>query len=354
MRVHIAGRWAAGLCAALACAASTALADASAGERWVPVLAVFGEELASPGGGSAQGAVVLVPTSATASLGVARPLPDVAPRIGAAEGDEISRFVPSISVFSGVVGQDGSATVQSNVRPAPPDTGELITGDKTFVSPFVGGEAELMLPGLTMLPFSPRAFVRGGAQGNFGFKRDVAKEGSPGEFVFPALSPGTRIQESFVLGQGSTTSAKPDALQVTAGAGVAFTVDVAERRLRIKPSVEYLREEMKVAGTVHRAQALVGFPTTPEQFRLIELTGSGSKVYHGLGPGLEVEMDAARAGPVMLTVLGAGRAYRFLNDDRSVTFTTTNELGDTATWSFKKNLWAFLGSVGLRFRWVGE
>jgi hypothetical protein len=297
--------------------------------------------------------------------------------------DETERWVPSFSVFSGVLVQDADADLVSGriqgecvattipsdpahceqqIRPtAPPPTSEplplvRIDGDDLMVTPYVGGSLELMTPGLTSLPGRPRFFVHGDAAASFSATRDVAKEGVPDEF---APAEGLEFTaEASILGQGSATSAEVMPLVISGGAGVAFTLDAWGRRIRIKPSVEYVREEIEVEGIVHRAVQTRNMPAPrpedfPDGFRLIELGGREKQVFHGIGPGLEVEMDTLRAGPFMLAVYLSGNAYTFLGD-REVEFSDTNEDGESAEWHFEKNEWAFRGFVGLRFRWVPE
>ena len=131
-----------------------------------------------------------------------------------------------------------------------------------------------------------------------------------------------------------------------------------------------MREEIEGAGVVHRAVRILTLPLTLDDFRLIELTGDKKKVYHGIGPGLELEIDAARAGPVMVSLYVSGQAYHFLGD-LDVSFSDSQErvLGqgctppflcrppvspETASWQFEKKRWAFRGGVGLRFHWMPE
>jgi hypothetical protein len=318
------------------------------------------------------------------------PAPSADAPPGAADGepaakDEAERWVPSFSLFSGVLVQNAEGDLASSrilgecadpppgtrppdpahceqqVRPtAPPSDVPLpsvtISGDDRMVTPFVGGSLELMTPGLTYIPGRPRLFVHGDAAASFSATRDVAKEGVPDTF---AVTEGVDFaKESTVLGQGSTTSAEVMPLVISAGAGVAFTLEAWERRIRIKPSVEYVREEIEVEGVVKRVVQTRYRPSPraedfPDGFRRIELSGREKQVFHGVGPGLEVEMDTLRAGPFMLAVYLAGTAHRFLGD-LEVEFSDTNEDGESADWHFEKNDWAFRGFVGLRFRWVPE
>ena len=91
----------------------------------------------------------------------------------------------------------------------------------------------------------------------------------------------------------------------------------------------------------------------PAYYRCIQLSGEKTHVFHSIGPGLEVEVDAGRTGDLVLALYGGAQAYAILGSNR-VEFSDTNEYGETAEWSYLANRWFFRGSVGLRFRWVPE
>jgi len=318
--------------------------------------------------------------------------------------DETQRWVPAVGVFSGVFAQKASGTLQSGdisyertVRtiegPPPPQVPvpqkvEVVTieafdepirpsasGDDLMVTPYVGATLELMTPGLTSVPGRPRVFLHGDAAVSFSLTRNVAKEGIPGAMVDPEQP---LIDELLIDGQGSTTSAEVKPLVFSAGAGIAFTIDAWGRRMRIKPSFEYLREEIEVNGVVNRAiQTDTGTTGTPanndpdlpvvpaknSEFLFVELRGSKTQAFHGIGPGLEFEVDIARGGPFMLTMFFSGQAYRTLGDTK-VEIVSQQTYSDpaltpdpqtlNAAWTFEKTPWIYRGSMGLRFRWLPE
>ena len=306
--------------------------------HWVAEIAVPGEAPVQQAGGAEPGASLPVgsgevlvaspvvvataepvtPAATSAPDEVVEPIPpgqpaeeDLPPEAADRERkakDETQRWVPAFSIYSGVMAQgakgdidpgpllgpcadlpDGELQCEGTLRPA-------ASGDDLLVTPFGAGALELMTPGLTSVPGRPRLFVRGDAAASFAFTRDGAKEGSPGEFeVSPNVVYPT--QET-IRGQGSATTAEVKPLLISAGAGVAFTVDAWERRLRVKPSVEYMREEIEATGVLHRAaRTRVDPPPTvdefPEGFRLIELSGDKKQVFHGIGPGLEIRFGPA-------------------------------------------------------------
>jgi hypothetical protein len=318
--------------------------------------------------------------------------------------DESERWVPSVAIFSGVIAADVEADVASSqmgsrqfytpnpgtpANPRPPSRPEfsifeVVTlppelvrppafGDDTDLEPFIGGQFELMTPGLKKLPGRPRFYVAGDVSWSFGFNRDVAKEGDPGEFLFP---PGFNVPEASVKGQGSRATIEPEDLVVGANAGMAFSVDIGERRLRIKPNVGYLRQELVYTGSVNRALLIntgngsnLVVPPIQPTWGEIEIKAEDQEVYHAIGPGLELEFDAARAGPIMLSVFANANAYKIIAGDRTIEMEGTDtwenylpqEFGggtqtrtESAEWKFVKAPWSYRGSVGLRFRWVPE
>jgi hypothetical protein len=248
--------------------------------------------------------------------------------------DETERWVPSVAVFGGIIGQTASGDVISG----------LVCPDPTVPCP--------------PLPPIPLALTI-----NQPIRPPDGPNGVPtvvaGEDTLLALAPTMglfNLPEQVVTGQGSRTRAEIQPFVLSAGLGVAFTLDIGHRRIRIKPSVEYLRETLDITGIVNRAVKITN-PARPQDgldsFRLISLTSSTTEVYHGVGPGLEFEADALRAGPFMLSLFVAGQAYSIFGD-RDIELSDTNEFGETAEWRFQKEKWGWGARAGLRFRWLPE
>jgi hypothetical protein len=341
------------------------------------------------------------PPTLARRLALALALLPLLPSAGGAEPrDESTRWVPAIGFRSGLLGQNASADVVSGnviyqrttrervfrTRPPPQGFFERVTtqnintqirpgadGDDLLLTPFVGGTLELMTPGLQMLPGRPRLFVRGDTQAAFATTRHIARERAPS-----ALPPGNPIVldpafiEDAVEGIGSETTAEVQPLAISAGAGVAFSFDLFGRRVRIKPSAEYLREEIDFEGSVVSAQlsdtGINAFPPNiplpkPSLFIPITIRGSKSEVFEGVGAGLELELDAARAGPFMLSLFAGAQGVKLLGD-REVEFSSTTRITNaalrpnpqdvSASWSFEKDPWSYSGGIGVRFRWLPE
>jgi hypothetical protein len=276
--------------------------------------------------------------------------------------DESELWVPSLAITSGILVEDAEASVVSAVR-------DPASGKDTLIGPLVSGSLELMAPAWGDHWGRPRLFAHAGVGGNFAFERDVAKEGAPGTLELPdegLLVPPVG-EPGVVSGQGSTTSVQPRHLLVSAGGGIAFSFDAWGRRFRIKPSVEYLREEVEVTGvvsgsTIDDPGKLPPNPRDPT-FNFFNGSGSERQVFHGIGPGLEAEVDVARNGSLIVSVLVSGGAYRILGD-RTVEFSaplvqtgsgsTIVSPPHTATWKYKKDPWSYRAHVGIRLRWAPD
>jgi len=305
--------------------------------------------------------------------------------------DESQYWVPAFSLYFDAHGQKLEGSVTTGPVLGPPlsdggcldssdgsrDPGELCpsgrpnkeqiladdTGGDTSVSPLVGASLELMTPALTERFLRPRLFAHADLASAFSFERTVAGIESPGPFEFPPIflsqndDPlAVRFDELSIFGQGSRARVQLERWVWSAGLGAAFGFDVLGRRVRVKPSLEYLHQELELIGTVHRAVKLkhpqvsvVDF----RDFRLLQLSGTETESYDGIGPGLEVEADAARLGPFVSSVYATARGY-YLLGDLDTEFSASNEFGETATWSFEPQRWVWRAGVGLRFRWLPE
>ncbi len=257
-------------------------------------------------------------------------------------GDESHRWVPSIAITTGMLVDGARGEVESTLRPS-----DSASNDRLAL--WLGGSLEMMTPAWEPLGGRTRFFVHGGLEGNFGLERDVAKEGAPGPFIAPTTP---RFgDDALVQGQGSAARVEPTGFQASAGVGFSITFDTAWRRIRVKPSFEYLYEELDISGVVHRAVS--DDPAIPS-FIFFVLSDSEEKAFHGIGPGLEVEADVGRAGPFEIALSVSGSAYKILGD-RDVELTSMDPTAtESATWRYRKNEWSYRSYVGLRFRWAPD
>jgi hypothetical protein len=285
----------------------------------------------------------------------AAPIPSAAQERDAAARED-SRWIPGFSAFSGLLIQDRNASIESDER-------GLVEGDSTAVLGFVGFSAELATPALHRVRGRPRLFVHADASILFDSQESVANQGSPGplEEMGPPSNPSQPPPVAAVTGQGSAVKVETQPLGLSAGAGVAFSLEAWQRTIRIKPSAEWQWQQDEVTGQLGVAEAIVA-PTPPNlpqcPCRTVLVEASTTQGFHSLGPGLEIEMDAARAGPFMLSLYTSGQAYHILGD-RTVELTGTGTFDDgnrnvSFDAEYEREPWHFRIGVGLRFRWVPE
>jgi len=325
-----------------------------------------------------------------------------APALAAGDpDDELDRWVPALSTSIQILGQQASGSVESSdvlgtplttggcliFFPPPPElngtfcdqTGPIqdrpqpelfpaTSSHDTGVGMVFGLSAELMSPRLLDSLLSPRVFAHADTSLVLAFERNLAGERSPGGFKLPESGPVQTPAELAIRGQGSRAKSEVQPLLISAGIGVAFTKVILDRTLRIKPSFEYMWQEQKLIGIGHRAVKLEedfddSDDATFDDFRLVALDRTETEDQHGLGIGLEIEMDSGRLGPFMLSPFIWGRGYRVVGDI-DYTFTVVNEDPDgmdpgtgereSVTYEFEFEPWVWRAGIGVRFRFVPE
>lgn len=283
--------------------------------------------------------------------------------------DELDRWIPSLSIAMGLMIQESTAgyltgEVQGpwvQVFPASPRISPSASGNDRNFAPAASVSIELMSAGLRTIPWfpdieapgKPRLFVHGEVIPSFPHAYQPAKTGDVDDFA-NGFEPGRGINsEEVIFGQGGTLETELQRWQFGAGAGVALTVDFWGRRMRVKPSFEYLTQEVKVSGVIHRAIAQNATPADLNDHRFIVLKGSKTKRFHGMGAGIELELDTRRAGPMLLSIYSNARGYRFMGD-LGFRLTERNEFGEGASFQFDLDRYGYSASIGIRVRFAPE
>jgi len=303
-----------------------------------------------------------------------------------------NRWVFSLAATSGVLLQSQHGSIDSCLFANPADaTGACPAPGSTplrrptsegdlAIAAFVGANVEVMSPALPV-PTRPRFFLSGEILPTFAAKRDVAGEGDPGCVRGPepgdpcasAEDPNnprdTAYGEDAANGQGSVVSSDYDTLSFGANLGVSFPASLGGRRLRIKPSFGWLSYKTKTSGKVVDATCNPPNRCTnvlnqgPGSLRETNLTGSEENRFHAIGPGVDVEVDTGRFGPIGTSLFVGGHAYRTLGDT-TVTVTNTQIYPNdglplagqavSARWEIEYKPWIFRAGVGLRLQWLGS
>jgi hypothetical protein len=310
--------------------------------------------------------------------------------VGAEPEKNSARWVPGFSLQSGVNAQNGTGTLSTSNVLDPYNPGANSTLDYSLIlpgtpqssssrlmTPYGGISVEIMTPTLGALSDAESQGVAGFAHidlsYSFGPEYNLPATGNPGPFI-SAVPSSASLTQGAIIGQGGRTIISVNPFLLTAGAGVALSFRAWDRVMRIKPSVEYLRQEVSLRGLVRRAVRIDPTPNAPAgtpddtYFRTVNLSGQTSRVYHGLGPGLEIEVETGRAGNFVVALYASAKAWTFLNNDdlRVEVFNDdsvncpppppgqVNCSSESAAFGYSQNDWAYGGSLGLRFRWSPE
>jgi len=310
--------------------------------------------------------------------------------------DETQRWVPALAFTTSAIIQEVNAssdpgfymTNSSIVPRVPKRLSKAVHGEDRFVAPNMGISLELSTPGLNFLPTRPRLFAHVDARVDFAFNKSVGRNLAPENMVAanfnPALAPpyddphfieGVGSEEE-IRGQGTRVQGEVLSWVYSGGLGAAFTLEVFERRLRLKPSAEYMYETVRATGILNRAirayrgNSAIGTNPTASRFIFAELEAQKTQGFHMLGPGLEVEMDTFRFGPTVLSLFANAKAFKILSNPE-INFTATEVIEDpccpksqlvptgmTQTVSSDFSLvmpeWNYDLGLGLRFRWLPQ
>jgi hypothetical protein len=319
-------------------------------------------------------------------------------------GDD--RWIPSLAVTSGVTLANWAGDQTSfQLRGAGPGVPETLrpaqAGDDRAVTPFVGGNLELMTPALLS---HVRLFAAAELLPMFGPERQLAQDGEPSrirgpdigavlavdedEFHFTNGAQGTNsgprpqilfFSDVSANGQGMRTRAQVDKWAYGLKAGASFAFEFRGHEVRVKPSLGWLHYKVSLKGyLLHPKCAPFGQQTictntyfTPENpgepgtlntagfLREATLSDRDSGVFDAVGPGVDLEMQTGRLGPVGTALFIGIHAY-YQPGDRDISVTTSRSFNDQlgndtyiATWRTRVAPWVYRGALGVRFQWLG-
>jgi len=266
------------------------------------------------------------------------------------ERDGDDRWIPAIAVVVGFSTQEQQGTVSSIDLNDPLSPPRPANSNDAYTNALeIGGNLELLTPVLE-IPLRPRFFIGGEIVNVSHQRRRIAAEGDPSGLKPPsnALYP-----ENAILGQGSSTVTDLDNVLYGASIGLSIPLDIGDWKLSIKPSARYLHREITFEGRVMRAYRPFDFGPTSE----LVLIDHDSKGVDAVGPGLEIEIEAARVKSLVASFYFGGGAYRVLGD-RSIAFSQTRQdsLGQStyrANWTADLDQWIYRAGLGLRVKWLG-
>lgn len=264
------------------------------------------------------------------------------------------RWVPAVSIIGGALRHGRQGQVDSA------EFG-LIQGDSIAVAGFVGLSAELSTPAVTAVPGRPRLFAHADVSLSFDSNEGLANQANPGRPIVPPINnfPALGVQNL-----GSALRSEIEPVVFSAGAGVAFSLAVGERNIRIKPSIEWLWQEDKLTSLFSLAEGAGANPDFCSPCRTVFIDSSRTHGFHSLGPGLELELEAARIQDFMFSIFLGTQAYRVLGNNR----VKSQDIGvwmtdgqpsigraDTVlNTEYERERWHYRFLVGLRLHWFPE
>ncbi len=284
--------------------------------------------------------------------------------IAAEENDDLDRWLPAVGLVVGLeihktdaetqtgpLNQPARSTEKSPLRPPS-------SGDTNATGVAVGAEFELMAPSFTHSHGAPRMFARGSVDWNLTPDTRPSSEGARGPIEVPRNAQGLPpnfFQAENVLGQGTNTKVEYDDFEYRAGLGVAFATEFRDRKIRIKPSVEYIQKTLEATGGVTRVVQLPGTPLVidrldPTTVRIEQVDLKNTRTLYGVGPGIEIEMQARREGSLSVELFAGGKFYYYVGDLTDDLRGTTSA-GELVEIRFDYDEWNYRFDTGIRFRW---
>jgi hypothetical protein len=321
-------------------------------------------------------------------------------------------WVPSLAITGGVTIQHQSGRQSSFLfdgESADPSVPTALrtpkSGNDTAVSPFIGGALELMTPSLMR---RVRFFGAVEVLPTFAPERELTHEGLPSRIRGPQVgsvlaqclqpgedcednkhftdgSPGTTLGprtqrdvfgDSEANGQGMQMSVQMEQLTYGAKAGFSVAFQFRGHEMRIKPSVGWIHYKVAVKGymvdpTCRQAGPTVTICTDSFSFDGSTITNDGilreailsahdSGTFDGVGPGIDLEMQTSRFGPIGTALFLGAHAY-YLPGDREINVRTSRDYHDffgndtvLAQWNVRVAPWIYRVGLGIRFQWLGS
>ncbi|MFK7898126.1 MAG: hypothetical protein AB8G23_20005 [Myxococcota bacterium] len=275
------------------------------------------------------------------------------------------RWLPGFSLEGGIRALSTESSVDSAQR-------GRFKNDARPVFAYIGGAIHLATPVLYQPlaqregreSFAPeiRLFGRFGAATSFDGRFRTVTEGSPGGLIIPLLdNDGDGMADAeppvaAIIGQGSSTGSTSEPLILSASFGADLAFDVRGRRLHIKPSLEWIRQEDEVVGVLGFAEAIDGDPIQcPCRTAFVRV--SDREAFNGIGPGLEVELEASRLQDFLMTFYVGAKAFYSLETEivlnGSAPFSDASGIAEIRS-TYERDRWDYQVSTGFRLHWLPE
>lgn len=291
---------------------------------------------------------------------------------GRAQSDAAdARWLPGVSFRTGVLVHERDGEGLSVERAG-------VEGDTRSLFALFGASAEVSTPRIPYIPTRPRFFARADVSYSVDNDEPIANEGDPGD---PIRNPDNDVSDLDpilgVVDVGTSLRAQSEPLILSGGLGMVFSREFAGREVRLRPSLEWMYQRDEIAVAFGAAESVDDDPIRCAPCRTVSAKGQTTKTYHSLGPGVEVDVDAARVGDFRVSMFARFAALRILGD-REVNlratgswFTREDETinGENIIISidpavgredsvvrarFRRDPWSYAATAGIRIVWSPE
>lgn len=268
---------------------------------------------------------------------------------------ESERWIPSISLSFAGLPENRSASANS-------DTSGFQDGESVGFPWTVGGDLGVASPVLFSHRWKPRLTIHAGAGGVFDSEDPVTTQGEPGA---PPLEAVFQSVPEAIENIGAAVRVQSRNWIVNGGVGVLLELDAFDRKVYLRPSLEwtYRRDEIRGILGGGEAESLTDTGLC-DPCRTLYITAETEKGYHSLGAGLEAEVDGTRIGDFELRFFLSGRFYHVLGDRKTA-------LSPSGSWErsdglptarpdtvfdirYEREPWHYRFGAGLRLLWMPE
>ena len=281
-----------------------------------------------------------------------------------------SRWIPSVSLQTGIAVNKREGEISSIER-------GFIDGKTTQIFGTFGSSLQIETPRLSLIPYRPRFFARADILYSADDKESLVSEGVADDSI-SKLGDGYNLEAGVVeqlVGRGSALRPQVEPLILGGGLGLSFQTEVFGRKLRVKPSIEWMFQREEIALEFSDAEGNGTDPARCQpECRAVSINAQDTKGYHSLGPGLELDYDTGRAGNFRASLFSRFQALAILSDRDSRLDATGSWLirtveridgedvitsidpapgrADTTVSSrYKRDPWSYVAVVGFRIYW---
>jgi hypothetical protein len=293
---------------------------------------------------------VLLASSLLPMLALALPLAAGAQHVDPGRSGEPSdfneRWTPWLSLGFDIAAQDVDAGLASDSVPnLGGGTSSLLVDENAAITPAgFSAQVALVAPRLLDSFGEPRPFVHAGG----------TLPGKTSHLIEGLLTNEEEVELRFrTIGSWY------------AGVGLEFTLPALDRRLRLKPSIDYFGQRVDYEGRITHSDLIdPDRAPVPNNLSLRMLAdGDDSDILHGVGPRLALDALIGRYGPIGFSLYGQIQAFWLLGDLEK-RFVGPNRAPDPdnpgqtlpgeVEFFFEPNDIVFQGGAGFRLTWLGD